>query len=82
MPPYIDPIPYAHLQVVRATRKPKANGDRNGEMMNPIVQMLSYNRRVILCVAVKKKQEQTLRACKWKGNLCKFILNKGDGNSG
>lgn len=55
MPPYIDPIPYAHLQVVRATRKPKANGDRNGEMMNPIVQMLSYNRRVNLVCGSKEK---------------------------
>ncbi len=38
---YMQPIPYAHLQVCRVTSKPKANGERNEEMMNPIVQMLS-----------------------------------------
>jgi hypothetical protein len=57
---YMEPIPYAHLQLTyrlssgehihlgkgkadlaRATRKPKAKGERKGEMMKPIVQMLS-----------------------------------------
>ena len=38
----MDPMPYAHLQDVRATKKPNANGERNGEMMKPIVQILSY----------------------------------------
>lgn len=29
--------------VVLATKNPKRNGERNGEMMKPIVQMLSLN---------------------------------------
>lgn len=40
---YMLPIPYDHLQFSRATRKPKAKGDRNGETMKPVVQMLSCN---------------------------------------
>ena len=39
---YMDPMPYAHRHDVRATRKPNAKGERNGEMMKPIVQMLIY----------------------------------------
>ena len=38
---YKHPMPYAHLQVVLATRKPNANGDKNGETMKPMVHMLS-----------------------------------------
>jgi hypothetical protein len=41
MAPYMDPIPYAHRHDVRATRKPKAKGERNGDMMKPMVQKLS-----------------------------------------
>lgn len=37
------PIPYAHLQLARATRKPNAKGERNGEIMNPMVHTLSCN---------------------------------------
>jgi hypothetical protein len=57
--PYMEPIPYAHLQLtykilsgeniqergktdlVRATRKPNAKGERKGEIMKPIVQIFS-----------------------------------------
>ena len=39
---YIDPIPYAHRQEVRATKKPKAKGERKGETRYPIVHMLSF----------------------------------------
>jgi hypothetical protein len=39
---YMDPMPYAHRHDVRATKNPKTNGERNGEMMKPMVQILSY----------------------------------------
>ena len=39
---YMDPMPYAHRHDVRATKKPNANGERNGDMMKPMVQILSY----------------------------------------
>jgi hypothetical protein len=42
MAEYMDPMPYAHLHDVRATKKPNAKGEINGEIMKPIVQMLSY----------------------------------------
>jgi len=38
---YIDPMPYAHLQLARATKKPKAKGDKKGETIKPIVHMFS-----------------------------------------
>ena len=57
--PYMEPIPYAHLQLTcvtitknaskngetdlaLATRNPNANGEREGEMRKPVVQILSY----------------------------------------
>ena len=39
---YMDPMPYAHRHDVRATKKPNANGERNGDMMKPMVQILIY----------------------------------------
>jgi len=39
---YIAPMPYAHRHDARAARKPKAKGEINGDMMKPMVQMLSY----------------------------------------
>jgi hypothetical protein len=38
--PYRHPIQYAHLQVMRATRKPKRKGDKCGARTTPIVQIL------------------------------------------
>ena len=38
---YIAPIPYAHRHDARATRKPKAKGERKGDMMKPMVQTFS-----------------------------------------
>lgn len=38
---YRQPVPYAHLQFSRATRKPKAKGDMKGDTRKPMVQMLS-----------------------------------------
>lgn len=40
--PYIEPMPYVHRQLALATRNPNANGETKGEMMKPIVQMLSF----------------------------------------
>jgi hypothetical protein len=42
---YIAPMPYAQRQVVWATKKPNANGDKNGDMIKPIVQTLSFRGR-------------------------------------
>jgi len=39
--PYRQPTPYAHRQVVRATRNPKTNGETRGDMMKPMVQKFS-----------------------------------------
>ena len=55
--PYMDPMPYVHRQLqmdelgrqstaqsahfVRATMNPNANGEMNGDRINPMVQMLS-----------------------------------------
>ena len=39
---YMDPMPYVHRHDVRATKKPNANGERNGAMRKPMVQILSY----------------------------------------
>ena len=39
---YMDPMPYAHRHDVRATKKPNAKGETNGETRKPMVQMLSY----------------------------------------
>ena len=40
---YNVPIPYAHLQVVRATRNPKTNGERWGAKTTPILHILIYD---------------------------------------
>lgn len=40
MAPYMEPIPYAHRQDVLATRKPKRNGEMNGDTMKPYTGML------------------------------------------
>ena len=42
MAEYIVPMPYAHRHDVRATKKPNAKGETNGEMVAPMAQMLSY----------------------------------------
>ena len=64
--PYIEPIPYAQRQVVRATRKPNANGDRKGEMMKPMVQKLScgWGRRGKCRL---EENIRTIRAWRWNG---------------
>jgi len=35
-------MPYAHLQLARAMRKPNTNGDKNGATINPIVHMFNW----------------------------------------
>ena len=42
MAEYIVPMPYAHRQDVRATKKPNAQGEKKGEIVTPMAQMLSY----------------------------------------
>ena len=43
---YNVPIPYAHLQVVRATRNPKTNGERWGAKTTPILHILIYDNTI------------------------------------